>query len=77
MQEPVTTDRKHHKIAVSPELADRCLACGTCIGDLPGHGIGTGLGGPQGHPGSGFRAGGGGRRLQMALGLHYVRAVRI
>jgi Fe-S oxidoreductase len=35
MSEPVTTDRKHHTIAVAPELADRCLACGTCIGSCP------------------------------------------
>ena len=35
MPEAVTTDRKHHNIAVAPELADRCLACGTCIGSCP------------------------------------------
>jgi dimethylglycine catabolism B len=35
MQEAVTTDRQHPKIAVTPELADRCLACGTCIGCCP------------------------------------------
>jgi dimethylglycine catabolism B len=35
MPEAVTTDRKHHNIAVTPELADRCFACGTCIGACP------------------------------------------
>ncbi len=35
MPEPVTTDRSKHNIAVAPELADRCLACGTCIGSCP------------------------------------------
>ena len=35
MSEAITTDRKHHHVAVAPELADRCLACGTCIGACP------------------------------------------
>lgn len=35
MQEAVSPDRTHPKIALSPELADRCLACGTCTGVCP------------------------------------------
>lgn len=35
MLEAVSPDRTHPQIAVAPEQADRCLACGTCTGVCP------------------------------------------
>ncbi|MEW6388421.1 MAG: 4Fe-4S dicluster domain-containing protein [Thermodesulfobacteriota bacterium] len=35
MEAPLKVDKKHRKIAVAPELADRCFTCGTCAGGCP------------------------------------------
>ncbi len=35
MQETISPDRTNPKIAITPEQADRCLACGTCTGVCP------------------------------------------
>ncbi|MGQ9921711.1 MAG: 4Fe-4S dicluster domain-containing protein [Desulfobacca sp.] len=35
MQEAIFPDRTHPTIAITPEQADRCLACGTCTGVCP------------------------------------------
>jgi ferredoxin len=35
----ITVDRKHRKIGMSPELADRCYTCGTCAGGCPASGL--------------------------------------
>jgi Fe-S oxidoreductase len=35
MEAPLKVDKKKRKIAVAPDMADRCFTCGTCAGGCP------------------------------------------